>query len=277
MLTTYRQPRIISPYRPARGRYATAVTMARYAYKNRGKFKRAARMIGRAWKRRKVAANIMKRVGEMRSRDTAKTHTAEDSLNDNLETRQLYQENLLNIERAVSTNNIDQRQRDIVNVAGIKLCFMVRNNTTNPLLFSYAVIQPKVGQPFEDNAPDFFRGTGNTRSFDFNGNYNTLDYYCRPINSDKFNILMHKKLKVPPKSQSVSQLYNPNSGLNLKLRRHYLKINRQFRYQTNSALLVTPTIYFVYWADVPMQEQNATATPAFTFQRRFVTYFREPK
>lgn len=181
-------------------------------------------------------------------------------------TKTLYSNVMINIPDG---GGIDQRQRNIVNFRGVKICMYFRNNhSTVPKLLNIAMVIPK-NEDVGPNIPvtDFFRGDGNSRAIDFEATLNFLDMHCRNINADKYRVLFHTRV-------SVQQNSNTASAGTFKFMK-YVPIKRQVEFE-DGTLVSTPrkNVYLVYYfTDL----NNAVTTSAMHVSISTTQYFKEPK
>ncbi len=269
-----------NPY-AKRARIAYAV--GSYAYRHRGTAIRAARTIGRAYRRYRrrrpgtAKRARMNRVGERVGRGGSKRFTTADTNAVLRTTRQLQRREMTAIPGANLANNIDERQRDIINLRGFKACWEVRNTSSVPLHLNMAVLAAKEGADADIPNEGFFRGTGSTRGIDFSNNLNSNDFSCRPINADKYTVFTHKRWLLNPQGEAAAGDQN-EVGTSFMSLKQYFPIRRQIRYRTNADTDCETKIYLVWWCD-QFQTDTGTApvSDAIQMSERYITYFREPK
>lgn len=253
--------------------------IAGHIYRNRGAYYRAARTIGRAWRRRsrRGRKRIFSRtqIGERVGTTTAKAvYTA--NIPKILDTRTLYQTEITSLPQKASFGENNTRLRQIANVRGFKVCMEVRNQSENPMYFNIAVISPKDSNAVVSE-PGFFRGyTQSNRSVDFSTGRSSNEFHCLPINADKYTVLKHKRYRLIPVNQAQT-VYNDHSGHNYMNIGFYTRLKRQVRYQENG-VTESGKCYLVYWCD---EFLSSAGTPSVSEQmqvnEKVVTYFKEPK
>lgn len=263
-------------------RAASRIQRAYRAYRFASRFKRRAMPYVRYGKRRyRAVARAAKRrrfsppnpsVGTANS----KRHVIQqDSTSANIATRTLTVHDLSAIPHSAN-NTINERQRNMINLRGTKICMELKNNLTAPLYVNCAVIVPKLA-----TAPvttDFFRGSDSSRAQTFSTTTLTgLQFHCLPINADKYHILWHKRYKLVPLDNTSGAV--ALSGKNYMTISKYVKYKRQIRYSTTGDVTAEGGApHFVFWSST--FDSNAGAgsqAAALTVQRRFVSYFKEPK
>jgi len=229
--------------------------------------KRTARRVYRARKRRRFRA----------PNPTSGTATAKrtEISNDNGPvarlTKSLNQVNLAAISHSAN-NTIDERQRNILNLRGVKMCLEVHNTQDDPLYYNCAVIVPKLSPSV--SATGFFRGNGADRDVTFGTSLTGLQLHCLPINADKHYVLWHKRYKLNPISNTGYQAASGKSYMTIK---KYLKFKRQVRYSDNADTLPEGGVpYFISWCSL-YGEASGAGVSALAEAKHFVTYFREPR
>lgn len=243
-----------------------------YVYRNRAKFKRAARVIGRAYKRSKrTKAFSAKNVGFNIGEGTGKRYISQNNGPVLQQTRQLIVENLSDIPKG---DAINERERDIVNVRGFKVCMELNNVTSKPMYVNMAMICPK-----NSSAPsviNFFRDSGLKRAKNFDDNLTSLELHCLPINTDLYTVLRHKRMILAPgDTPTDTATLTGRSYTNVDW---YVPLKRQMRYASTSALNSADRVYLVYWCDLYATGINIPGTlNALQAAERHITYFREPK
>jgi len=174
-----------------------------------------------------------------------------------------------------ANNQINSRQRNLVNLRGTKICMEVANNVSAPLYFNIAVVVPKLDTTV--SATNFFRASGSERGSDFDATSLTgLQFHCLPINSDKYRILYHKRYKLIG-ADNVTRV--ARQGKDYMTIMKYIKFKRQLRFDnTSTTTSEGGSPHMVYWASQFDSAATAGSTAdVYTVTERFVSYFREPK
>lgn len=269
-------------------RMRTAYQMGRFVYNNRSKIRAATRVIrraGRAYlKRRKTArenfspTNVGKPIGtsDCKIREVCNELATEG-------TRTLRYCSLVEIP---SGRDDTERERAVANLSGIKIAFSVDNlkaTTADIMYFNFAVIAPKDNNCIApvtegtDLAADFFNTQGGVRSQrnrDFNTTLTALEFRSLPINTDKYVVLRHRRIKLMPRTNEAMGKYQRNLDM-------YIKMNRQMQWKTDEGegdLRPLNPVFAVWWGDfVNADDGTAGQANAFTRQIRVVNYFRDPK
>lgn len=256
-------------------RRAAASTIARayrsyYRYRGRTRSRYRSRSTAR-----KQPARV--RIGHPVGTSTSKyRQTAQRAIDigDPLNDRTLYAFDLTGIPQGEEPT---QRERDLINLRGFKVCMEVVNTSDAPLYFNFAIISPKTDVNL--NPIEFFRSYSDNRGTDFESpNISSLDYHCRPINTDVFNILHHKRYVLTTKSNlEKGEVFAGNASIRVM---RYFPVRRQVRYRRQlegDGDFCTTPIFFVFWAAIAGFGTETEPQFAFRTDTRVVTYFREPK
>jgi len=162
-------------------------------------------------------------------------------------TKTKYQSPLLNIAKGTSLDDTQTRNRDVVNMRGVKLCINFHNiaatiYTKNKLHCHVAVISPKsldASEIIPDT--DFFRSQGEVgrRGQDWAVTLTGTDFRCLPINTDLYNVHMHNRF-------ALAQAVSTNEDTE-HLFEKYLPLSRQIRYENGTDLPEGKNMYLVMW------------------------------
>lgn len=266
--------------------------VASYAWQNRAKIRWAAKKIWRTYRRYKRRGSARRSrfskraIGERIGSSSAKVaqHSADHVLR---ATRTLYLVDVCNIQHVSGAETIDKRERNLINLRGVKVCAEVRNLGNKPLYFNLAMICPKQdGLSDVDIASNFFRSNGmlsTERGVGFGRTdlLNSVDYHCKPLNTDKMTVIMHKRYTLAglTATNSTTSGYGSQTGKTYAFIQKYRKIGRQIRY--DSVTDVNPingNVFLAYWFDT-MGSKRTTAAVADQAEIAYdlLTYFRDPR
>lgn len=264
-------------YYPAFKRARTVGTIARMAYSNRRTLYRAATKIGRAWKRRsrrKAAFNPPQFTTGTASSKRTVIDRSTGPVNYSDVTQNLLV-NLSDISHTTS-NSIDGRQRNIVNVRGWKICMEIVNTSSAPLYVNVAIVVPK--QSVGVSTSGFFRDSTSSRAIDFDATQLTgMEFHCLPINTDKYYVLHHRRYRLAS-SDSATNVYKEGNSKNFLNLDFYKKFNRQIRYEDNSDITAEAgRPYLLHWASNWGTGTGEVAVTSYSSSHRIIAYFREPK
>lgn len=248
-----------------------AYGIAQHIYQNRGRYRRAAIRIGRAYRRYKRRKTVG-RIGEsVRSPTRSKTHLSASNVATR-DTRVLYNTELTAL--VATGSGINARERQQVYFGGVKFCISCRNNATVPLLVNYAIVHDKQTNNAltSVNPNDFFRTQGSTsRNTDFNNALSSLEFHCNHLNTDRFTVLHHRRIMLGP--SPISTGYTPNVRTNFRQIRKYVPIKRKIAFEDN---LAQSKIWFIMWCDRQFTTGGSSSVAgAIEWQERHWSYFRE--
>lgn len=207
--------------------------------------------------------------------DTTKRHQAVNTNPLALATRTLYTRDLVNIPLGAN-NEINTRQRSIVNVRGIKLYMNFLNQTNDVLYCNVAVIVPRFNQSLAAADPvDFFRGNGTERGTDFSTALTGLEFHKLPINGDKYHVLMHHRFQLASRGDLGAVSFSINNGpTSYRTLSKYIKINRQIRFEGNTPVM--GRVQLVYWFDdFNRTGGGAIETNVIRVAEHHITYFKD--
>ncbi len=189
-------------------------------------------------------------------------------------TRVLNSQDLVNIPLGAN-NEINLRQRGIVNCRGISLYMNMRNNQDDAMYCNIAVVCPKYDQS-NPAVPitDFFRGNGAERGQNFSTGLSGIQMHMLPINRDLYHVLYHRRLVLAPRGPVASDFSIGNALANYRTIRKYIKVNRQLRYEGPN--IVSGRIQLVYWfSDFDSANLDPSETGAVTVAEHHVVYFKD--
>lgn len=206
--------------------------------------------------------------------DTTKRWQAVNVAGANRANRTLYSVDLVNIPLGVD-NQINLRQRGIINCRGISIYMNMRNNQEDAMYANVAVIVPRFQQNLASVDPvDFFRGNQSQRGVDFNVGLSGLEMHMLPINQDKYHVLFHRRLTLAPRGPVVSDFSVGNSLANYRTIKKYIKVNRQLRYDGDA--ITSGRIQLVYWfADFDHTPTQIAESSAVTVSELHLAYFKD--
>lgn len=229
------------------------------------------RRLQRAAKRRRFAPSNL---GHPAGADTAKRHQASNLDSSPRSDRTIYDFNVTLVPKT-TTNVIDQRQRDLINMRGVKICMEVTNNTADPLYFNLAVISPRNKAAVVVSNTNFFRANVASRAVNFDStSLNGLDYACRPINTDEFIVLRHWRYTLIGTDNTSGTV--AMSGKNTRVIMKYVPIKRQIRYDSSSNP-INGNVFVVYWAAKYASPSGVSPVAnQYNTTQELITYFREP-
>lgn len=222
----------------------------------------------RKYRRRRSTLNSRVHVGPRPGISNSKRRT-ESFSGATANSRVFYWNKLFDIPKGTSTT---ERERNLVNWRGTKICLEYNNWNDAPMILNFAVVVPKFqGAP---NTTNLLRAVDGQRGQ--NLDFTTLDSLgttCPAINADIYTVLMHKRFKMNGTTASFRVGNLKTWGYFEK----YIKMNRQIRYDDTTDTLAAQQPYIILWFE---RFLAATGAPAGTndvaFNTRSVTYFKDP-
>jgi len=191
-----------------------------------------------------------------------------------------------------SIHEINNRQRQIVNLRGFELRCFVNNRTrkadgltahtqVSNIIMRCAVVHPRNNTSVLSS--NFLRGYTNLRTAGVTGGQATVDLIHSPINKDAYDVLYEKKFVLAPSTTDAATPADreicSQSGKSFKIWKTYVPINRQMRYKTNAADSQEQPIYFVYWGTLGMKSAGTNANrdnERYDIEVDCIQYFNEP-
>ena len=249
-------------------------------YPRRRRYRRGYRRARKFRKRSSYRRKRVRFIGYPIGSGTCKRVLTQNVSGQSLDTRTLYSRNLTFLAQGTA-NDINTRQRQMINLRGFKIRFNIQTLTgAQRWYFHWALIAEKSrtrGIPeSQDNAisgTNFFRGNGSSRGIDFQNSLSGNEINFLGINQDEYVVLKHKRMLLDPVS---------TNGDNHQWQRHvsmYIPIKRQVRYDPSYGDCPTDgAIWSVWWCE-GMNGVGSGATPQTNWaniDQFVVTYFREP-
>lgn len=237
-----------SPYISGRTakRARIAVGIAKHMYRNRGKYRRAAKIIGRAWRRRKTRGTLKKAkrgYGPQVSTAGALKVYSEETLTPAASAdRNLYSETIIFPNEGVSTTERDQ---NTFFFSGVKVCaeFSSTSVPARGLYVNFAIIQPRDTPKSKSAIPvtRFFRGEGNgNRGEDFPLAH-AIENHCRPINTDLYRVFYHWRRQLAGANSTFQDFKHSTHATIQK----YIPIKKTMT--VDSSNFSVGQLHFVYW------------------------------
>lgn len=265
-------------YAVAPKRYKMALGVAQHMYRNRGKYYRAAKMFQRAWKRSRKTPKYRRRtnIGHPVGSGTAKRHEITNTYGF-VNSRELNFQDLTDIDKTTALA-INERNRNITNIRGFRICYEIANKREKPLIFHLAVVHDKRSNDATVTVTtnDFFRGWNTTRAVDFGIALGSMEMNCNPLNTERFTILKHKRIHLSV-TQGATGTYTKfvAGNANYRMGKMWVPLKRQIRYEDNAA---QSKVWLLWWCDeFDTQPASPIVSDAMDFNRHIITYFREPK
>lgn len=186
-----------------------------------------------------------------------------------------------------TVNDINSRQRDIINLRGIRLEYSVgvQAAATQPVILHMALVSfrgaddiPNNNQgwvsPFPVQVSNFFRGNGNSRTVNFSATLTSIQLHRLNINADNYNVISRW-------SHRFNTLADDSESSQVRNFRKYFPVRRQIRYDSPEVPAERATsgrILLVWWCDFMNGLGTAAGSTAdvLRMDHHHVTYWREP-
>lgn len=183
------------------------------------------------------------------------------------------------------TIDLNDRARNVIYMAGFKICMEVMNMKAVPMYFNLAFVSPKNSNQTSASGATlelkgFWRDTSTGREINFPGGLSprpdSLTFRCTNINTDRFTILRHTRYTLGP-NDGTSTGFNALSGKNYMSVKKWIKIRRYMTYEDDNNTARNP-VWMCMWCSAYGEDEGvAPAADSVRFNYRIVRYFREPK
>lgn len=283
----------------ARTGYRTIRNMAfprgrkyQYAYPSRGRYRRRYRYRRprrSRYRRRYKKPRLYKRsrIGMPVGYATTKRSLVLNAAGQSVDTRVLYSRDITWIAKTIN-NEIDQRQRDLINLRGFKIEYALRseNPATRPVYVHMAVLahasNTSVPSDQQDNCVDtenFFRGSGAARAINFTTGLSGIQLNKLNINQDIYSVLRRWTIRLETRRAETGSIRN-SSVQSDRTGKKYIPVRRQVRYDEPSTndVATAGRMFLVWWAEyvAGMPANGLATTGAVNADWHVVTYFNEP-
>lgn len=181
----------------------------------------------------------------------------------------------LNITR--DPTSINGRTSDMINVHGIRLDFICKNNIgERPMGVNIALISPNNATTY--SSTDFFIQPGSgarTANFDLNRTYQ--DFMTLPINYDEYTVFSHDRFVLAPPDAPTSETLS-NQENSYKHYQKYVPIRRQVRYDGSAGGTIIPKMLVVVWCDRFLTASTSAAVnSALSYEIQSTAYYKDVK
>lgn len=246
-------------------------------------------------RKKRVYRKKMRMIGErVGFGTTKKTETYRSTSTRNLNNNSLHIRNLTLIRRegaGLSVEDINERQRDIINYRGCQVQLEIKNNSNVPCYLNWALISQKsdITPQLSDNSGtltgqtsviDFFRQYHEGRAVNFyETGFTSIDTISRPINPDEFLVLKRGKRLLWKNDLDGDLSWQRDGGAsNYMFMKKYFPMKRQLRYKGTAATDCVTKVHFVFWFtraydNAPMSQVTANCGVL----ERYTAYWKEPK
>lgn len=175
-----------------------------------------------------------------------------------------------------TTNQINQRQRDIINLRGFKIRGHIVNDRNRDCTFHLCLLYAKDADTVSTTR--FFRdyGQGTDRHRDFANGLSGFEFNTLGINTTEYTVLMHKRIKLAP--ATAADGFQSHVGKNYYDIDIWKPIKRQIEYDNATQTSCNTKLFMVWWMGYGAVASGTTPfTNAGTFNYTVNMCFREPK
>lgn len=280
----FRGPRTLTKFNPG---LRNKVLLAKFAgkaaravYRNRRMYGRQAKKGLSAFQRMKSRKRKIRAELGINSKPTnVKTGQIIQIPTSAINTRQLYTLNLCTVPKDASAAfDIENgRERDLIDLRGVRLHWEWTNQRLAPLRINVAVIVPK-----ENNGPligDFFKGETDTRFRGFGTALSSIEFATTPINTDAYAVLSHKRWILEPAGKSSETGFGPeykSERASYVRKSQYINISRYFGFKGTNPVPSGRHAWLVYWCDFWGNTPGSLATGGATIALEGLSFFKEP-
>ena len=254
------------------GVYKRTTTTTKTTARKRARTVKHRRPISRRQRNYKAKAAVRKRLGTVKKRAGTQRNAVDSADGVFLQDNTLYTTNCIAF--SAWGGSSATRQRNEIHISGVQIQLSFLNKIDAPLWCNVAVVSPTNAEDTPSQL-QFFRGSGTERAKSFTSS-TSFDRHMLPINTDAFNVLMHKRfiLAAVDGGGGNGSYPDPNRPGYRDMTK-YIKIGRRFTFENDTDTTPTePNIFLAMWFQ---QYQIAAGTPVacLTVNRRIRVFFRE--
>lgn len=171
--------------------------------------------------------------------------------------------------------DIDRRVTDLIHLSGVKLQIFHQNAVQDVYGLNYAVVVCRNEQTISPTLPvaQFFGGNSNVRGEAFDTTKTGVELHCLPLNTDKFEVLWHKRVILGSSGGAVTGIndYKPWHLLDT-----YVPINREIRYTSQDATSAVSYPILMVWCDRLSSQSGSAGDADVGIRNTHITaYWRE--
>lgn len=227
-------------------------------------------------KRAKIRAR--RKIGEPIGLSTAKYNLCVNYFGSLRDSNTLHNDNINLLLRG---DEINQRERNIINLRGWKIDMTIFNQTASPQIVNVAILQNTNNDGGPQNS-NFFKAEGDTteRAVDADSTISVLKWAHGIINRELYNVLMHKRFMIGPNAlfSDFDSGAVMHSWKNFK---RYVPLKRQISYDTAGNEPMSNDVHICWWTTlIKNQVTPGVSTPtvnAVLFNMQVRQVFRDPK
>lgn len=182
-------------------------------------------------------------------------------------TRALSQVDLLNIPKLSTSFTMDSRFRDVINLSGIRLSYILSNiNVNDNTLWNICLLGTRDRTNGDIATTNFFRNSsGSDRGLDFSTALDANVLHNSPINTDDYVVLYRKKFNLAARTSDASSVQIVND---------YIPLQRQVRYDGSGD--PHQGLRLVFWCDSAAAAGGSAQTTNLTkLGMRALVFFKD--
>lgn len=183
----------------------------------------------------------------------------------------------VNFTQMTTLNEIGRKSNNI-RCSGIKICMNIFNDSPHPMEFHFCLLRAKEKEPSAVTQPwaktDFFRDpkSSSDRQADFpeaDGGYNTA-LKCWGVNTAKFNVLTHKKMRLGGRNSNISI----NDSRHVKRIERFFRINKKLSFEQGDVSRPDFPFLIAMWYTSVDPNDYASLTNVMRYEAMNSVYFR---
>lgn len=138
-----------------------------------------------------------------------------------------------------------ERERNILKIVGLKIRNCVRNNTTTPYVYRWAVVTPKRHNTSTNLPQNFFKAFDDEQAHDFSTARSGIEMISNPI--DRTNYTVHAQGKINVAGTTINQ----GATMTEKFVNKKVKLALKKTYDIDANTVPFESTWFVFWCDTP--------------------------
>lgn len=152
---------------------------------------------------------------------------------------------------------INTRERDIINLSGVRLRMSFKNTISKPLYLNMCLLSPKENSTYSnaatwETAPLFRNLGGAQRTVQFNDiTLNGIARHTFPLNTDRFAVLWHFRTQMGATGGNTVGGYSTGAGgpRSYRTLSRYIKLKRGVRYLSDLPNQAENPVWLLIWCN----------------------------
>lgn len=177
--------------------------------------------------------------------------------------------------RILQDGSLNGRERQDIFVKGMKVTGYVRNETDSPKVLRWAVVQEK-GQNDLPPTTDFYIGTNDLRTVDFDSVASGLHHVSYTLNHTRWNVLAQGVKELSARTVSTTAPTAPGSIPSYTFINEYVNIGGRVTYHGDALNADREPIRLMYWLADPLHNDTTPQLAQMFIRWSTVTYFVDP-